>query len=53
MGFPDPIYRRRPHPWHGLETDPVAPEIPEIYGREHVLAVVEAAMHDYENHYGG
>jgi inorganic pyrophosphatase len=28
-------------------------EIPEIYGREHALGVVNAAMADYEEHYGG
>jgi len=28
-------------------------EIPEIYGREHAVGVVAAAMHDYEDHYGG
>jgi len=27
--------------------------IPEIYGREHALAVVTASMQDYEEHYGG
>ena len=27
-------------------------EIPEIYGREHALEVVNAAMADYEDHYG-
>ncbi|MEN8114297.1 MAG: inorganic pyrophosphatase [Actinomycetota bacterium] len=30
-----------------------AVEIPEIYGREHAVAVVAAAMADYEDHYGG
>jgi inorganic pyrophosphatase len=28
-------------------------EIPEIYGREHAIAVVSASMQDYEEHYGG
>jgi inorganic pyrophosphatase len=27
MGFPEPFYRWRPHPWHGLETGPDVPEI--------------------------
>ncbi|MDX1639469.1 MAG: inorganic pyrophosphatase [Balneolaceae bacterium] len=27
MSFPDPFYRWRPHPWHGLETGTEAPEI--------------------------
>ena len=25
--FPEPFYRWRPHPWHGLETGPQPPEI--------------------------
>jgi hypothetical protein len=67
MGFPDPFYRWRPHPWRGLETgleryfltyktlpgEDHQVEIPEIYGREHALAVVSAATQDYEDHYGG
>ncbi len=28
-------------------------EIPEIHGRKHAISVVEAAMLDYEDHYGG
>ena len=31
MGFPDPFYRWRPHPWHGLEPGPEAPEVVEAY----------------------
>lgn len=27
MSFPDPFYRWRPHPWHGLETGEEAPGI--------------------------
>lgn len=27
MSFPEPFYRWRPHPWHGLEVGPNAPEI--------------------------
>src|SRR5512142_2208465 len=27
MSFPAPFYRWRPHPWHGLETGPNAPEV--------------------------
>lgn len=27
MSFPDPFYRWRPHPWHGLETGENAPDI--------------------------
>lgn len=27
MSFPDPFYRWRPHPWHGLETGDNAPDI--------------------------
>lgn len=25
--FPEPFYRWRPHPWHGLETGPQPPEV--------------------------
>ncbi|MFQ5349095.1 MAG: inorganic pyrophosphatase [Thermoanaerobaculia bacterium] len=31
MSFPDPFYRWRPHPWHGLEPGPEAPEIVQAY----------------------
>jgi inorganic pyrophosphatase len=31
MSFPEPFYRWRPHPWHGLEPGPKAPEIVEAY----------------------
>ena len=51
--MPEPFNRRRPHPWHGLETGSDAPEIPEIYRREHALDVVAAAMSDYEDDFGG
>ena len=27
MGFPNPFYRWRPHPWHGLEIGPEPPRI--------------------------
>lgn len=27
MSFPDPYYRWRPHPWHGLEVGPQPPDI--------------------------
>ena len=27
MGFPEPFFRWRPHPWHGLDAGPDAPEI--------------------------
>lgn len=31
MAFPKPFYRWRPHPWHGLEVGPHAPEIVHAY----------------------
>ncbi len=31
MSFPDPFYRWRPHPWHGLDIGPDAPEVVEAY----------------------
>jgi inorganic pyrophosphatase len=31
MTFPDPFYRWRPHPWHGLEVGPEAPRIVQAY----------------------
>lgn len=31
MSFPRPFYRWRPHPWHGLETGPDAPEVVNVY----------------------
>jgi len=31
MTFPGPFYRWRPHPWHGLEPGPRAPEVVEAY----------------------
>lgn len=27
MTFPEPFYRWRPHPWHGLDAGPDAPEV--------------------------
>jgi inorganic pyrophosphatase len=29
--FPDPFYRWRPHPWHGLEVGPEPPQIVHAY----------------------
>lgn len=31
MSFPEPFFRWRPHPWHGLEAGPSAPEIVHAY----------------------
>ncbi len=31
MNFPQPFYRWRPHPWHGLEVGPDAPDIVHAY----------------------
>jgi inorganic pyrophosphatase len=31
MSFPDPFYRWRPHPWHGLQVGPKPPEIVHAY----------------------
>lgn len=31
MAFPDPFYRWRPHPWHGLEVGPEPPELVHAY----------------------
>lgn len=31
MSFPEPFYRWRPHPWHGLETGPNPPEVVTAY----------------------
>ncbi|MEM9185641.1 MAG: inorganic pyrophosphatase [Planctomycetota bacterium] len=31
MPFPEPFFRWRPHPWHGLEAGPSAPEIVHAY----------------------
>ncbi len=39
MGFPEPFYRWRPHPWHGLETGPDAPEV--------VTAFIEISPFDF------
>ncbi|NNF05597.1 MAG: inorganic pyrophosphatase [Candidatus Eisenbacteria bacterium] len=38
MSFPSPFYRWRPHPWHGLEAGPKAPEV--------VLAYIEITPYD-------
>jgi Inorganic pyrophosphatase len=31
MKFPDPFYRWRPHPWHGLQTGPNPPQLVNAY----------------------
>lgn len=31
MVFPEPFYRWRPHPWHGLDAGPGVPEIVKAY----------------------
>ena len=31
MTFPQPFYRWRPHPWHGLEVGPDAPRVVHAY----------------------
>jgi inorganic pyrophosphatase len=31
MSFPDPFYRWRPHPWHGLRVGPKPPQIVHAY----------------------
>ena len=31
MSFPEPFYRWRPHPWHGLEAGPDAPEVVQAF----------------------
>ncbi|WP_299025057.1 inorganic pyrophosphatase [uncultured Thermanaerothrix sp.] len=31
MTFPNPFYRWRPHPWHGLETGPQPPQLVYAY----------------------
>jgi inorganic pyrophosphatase len=31
MSFPDPFYRWRPHPWHGLQVGPKPPQIVHAY----------------------
>ncbi|QDU56337.1 inorganic pyrophosphatase [Aeoliella mucimassa] len=31
MGFPEPFYRWRPHPWHGLDVGPNPPEVVNAY----------------------
>ena len=31
MKFPEPFFRWRPHPWHGVEVGPNAPEIVHAY----------------------
>lgn len=31
MNFPTPFYRWRPHPWHGLDAGPDAPDLVQAY----------------------
>lgn len=31
MGFPEPFYSWRPHPWHGISPGPKPPEIVQAY----------------------
>jgi len=31
LGFPDPFYRWRPHPWHGLDAGPGPPGLVHAY----------------------
>lgn len=31
MSFPEPFYRWRPHPWHGLEVGPNPPDVVHAY----------------------
>ena len=31
MGFPEPFYRWRPHPWHGLDVGPDPPNVVNSY----------------------
>jgi inorganic pyrophosphatase len=31
MAFPEPFYRWRPHPWHGLDTGERSPEVVNAY----------------------
>ena len=31
MNFPEPFYRWRPHPWHGLSVGPDAPDVVNAY----------------------
>ncbi|MBI1368315.1 MAG: inorganic pyrophosphatase [Planctomycetes bacterium] len=31
MGFPEPFFRWRPHPWHGLDAGPEAPAVVQAY----------------------
>ncbi len=54
--IPEAIIARLEHYFLTYKTMPGEDhqvEIPEIYGREHALGVVSAAMDDYEDHYGG
>ena len=39
MAFPEPFFRWRPHPWHGLDTGPDAPEV--------VTAFIEISPFDF------
>ncbi len=54
--IPKPLIDRLEHYFLTYKTMPGEEhlvQIPEIYGREHAVGVVAAAMHDYEDHYGG
>ena len=31
MGFPEPFYSWRPHPWHGISPGPKPPEVVQAY----------------------
>lgn len=31
MSFPEPFFRWRPHPWHGLDVGPSAPDVVHAY----------------------
>ncbi len=39
MAFPEPFFRWRPHPWHGLDTGPDAPDV--------VTAFIEISPFDF------
>jgi inorganic pyrophosphatase len=54
--IPDAIIARLEHyflTYKYVPGEDTRVEIPEIYGRDHALGVVTAAMADYEEHYGG
>lgn len=52
MAFPEPFFCWRPHPWHGLDTDPDAPEVVTAFIQISPFDVVNAAMADYDDHFG-